>query len=253
APIVHADHATPVREHAETSFEEGNGKCARCNYGKDAPGWRTRVILRGAGTSEPGHDCNGDGDRSSGGDHDSGGHGSDGDHSSGGHHGGPLDDDRQRPGDPGGGNGLRPRRVVQVTTPLGHSYDAEPPPLLGWGSLTFPPPGKAGPATPVKPPTRRRDALGRASASSGDVATVPSPTSATEVRDETAEPKLPPSRQRAARRPAEAPGWPHPVQKRKRALRRPRTLDGTAPGRSRPARRPRLTSHLERELCRYLA
>ena len=45
APIVHADHATPVREHGGTSFEEGNGKCARCNYGKEAPGWRTRVIL----------------------------------------------------------------------------------------------------------------------------------------------------------------------------------------------------------------
>ncbi len=48
APIVHADHATPVREHAETSFEEGNGKCARCNYAKEAPGWRTRVILADA-------------------------------------------------------------------------------------------------------------------------------------------------------------------------------------------------------------
>ncbi len=28
---------------------------------------------------------------------------------------------------------------MRVTTPLGHTYDAEPPPLLGWGSLSFPP------------------------------------------------------------------------------------------------------------------
>ena len=47
APIVHADHATPVRQHGETSFVEGNGKCARCNHVKEAPGWRTRVILTG--------------------------------------------------------------------------------------------------------------------------------------------------------------------------------------------------------------
>ena len=53
APIVHADHATPVREHGGTSFEEGNGKCARCNHGKEAPGWRTRVILGGLGHGVP--------------------------------------------------------------------------------------------------------------------------------------------------------------------------------------------------------
>ena len=43
APIVHADHATAVREGGLTGFEEGNGKCARCNQTKEAPGWRTRV------------------------------------------------------------------------------------------------------------------------------------------------------------------------------------------------------------------
>ena len=26
------------------------------------------------------------------------------------------------------------RESVQVTTPLGHQYESEPPPLLGWGS-----------------------------------------------------------------------------------------------------------------------
>ena len=43
APIVHADHTTPVREHGGPAFEDGNGKCARCNQTKEAPGWRTRV------------------------------------------------------------------------------------------------------------------------------------------------------------------------------------------------------------------
>ena len=74
APIVHADHTTPVREDGRTTFEQGSGKCARCNQGKEAPGWRTRVIASQAG------------------------------------------------------------RVVQVTTPLGHRYTSQPPPLLGWGS-----------------------------------------------------------------------------------------------------------------------
>ena len=45
APIVHADHTTPARDGGRTGFEDGNGKCARCNQTKEAPGWRTRVIL----------------------------------------------------------------------------------------------------------------------------------------------------------------------------------------------------------------
>ena len=36
----------PVREGGLTGFGEGNGKCARCNQTKEAPGWRTRVITR---------------------------------------------------------------------------------------------------------------------------------------------------------------------------------------------------------------
>ncbi len=152
APIVHADHARPVREHSATSFVEGNGKCTRCNYGKEAPGWRTRVILTRPGVDEPPPERTG-----------------------------PRGDE------------ARARRVVRVTTPLGHSYDAEPPPLLGWGSQSFP--------------------------------------SATAGRS----------------------GGPAPVQRRKPALRRARTLSSSlTPTRSRPTRRPRLTSHLERQLCRYL-
>ncbi len=54
APIVHADHATAVREGGLTGFGEGNGKCARCNQTKEAPGWRTRVITRDASHGDPG-------------------------------------------------------------------------------------------------------------------------------------------------------------------------------------------------------
>ncbi len=173
APIVHADHARPVREHAETSYEEGNGKCTRCNYGKEAPGWRTRVILTQPGVDEP-----------------------------------PPERTGRR------GDEARPRRVVQVTTPLGHAYDAEPPPLLGWGSQTFPP----APTVPDMPQMPNRK----------------------------------PAPQEAFRSPEDSSGRPVPGQRRKRALRRARTLSGTALDRSPRARRPRLTSHLERELCRYL-
>ncbi len=129
APIVHADHTIPVHQHGRTAFTEGSGKCARCNYGKEAPGWRARVT--------------------------------------------PLGDER---------------RVVQITTPLGHTYRSEPPPLLGWGSQI--------PVPPLAP-----------------ISTAP----AEHVRG-------------------------------KRALRRER-----ARRRLPVPRRPRMTSHLERQLCRYLA
>lgn len=41
--IAHADHATPARDGGPTDFRTGNGKCARCNYAKQAPGWKTTV------------------------------------------------------------------------------------------------------------------------------------------------------------------------------------------------------------------
>ncbi len=265
APIVHADHATPVREHAETSFEEGNGKCARCNYAKEAPGWRTRVILADADIGVTGRER--------------------------------TEPDRPRPeranaGEPspersdadrpatkraGAGGDARERtdasmdastdapgarRVVRVTTPLGHTYDAEPPPLLGWGSQSFAPTTTAVPATPARPDqpsmTSAADAANPERAAegssgiSGDAAVVAGLTSATDVLSETAEPTQHSTRPDAPRRP-HASGWPRPGERRKRALRRPRTLSGTATERPRPGRRPRLTSHLERELCRYLS
>ncbi len=251
APIVHADHATPVREDSETTFEEGNGKCAGCNYGKEAPGWRTRVILGGADRGKF-----------------SRGGGSDSDHSSSSRRNldlrdGPSDGDggarrsERAAGKVGGEDMLPARRVVRVTTPLGHSYDAEPPPLLGWGSRTFPvetarppePPSASGaPADPSA--TCTPEVPPRIS----DAPVAPSPARASEVRSATVEGRVRPEPERRdrSRRSEQASARPPQVARRKRALRRARTLTGTALDRSRRARRPRLTSHLERELCRYL-
>jgi hypothetical protein len=44
APIAHADHTTPSRAGGVTSFHSGTGKCERCNYGKEAPGWLTLAV-----------------------------------------------------------------------------------------------------------------------------------------------------------------------------------------------------------------
>lgn len=160
APIVHADHAVPVAHGGVTAFLGGNGKCARCNQTKEAPGWRTRVSFVRTG-----------------------------------------DDDRSGEVD------APARRVVQVSTPLGHHYYAEPPPLLGWGSQL---PSHHG----CLPSSTVPGGSGRPSASS-----------------------------------TRAPGQEYgPARRRKRPLRRPRTM----PHRGAKPRRPRVTSHLERQLCRLL-
>lgn len=52
APIVHADHAHPVRDGGPTTYTNGSGDCARCNHVKEAPGWR--VDLQHTGLT-PGH------------------------------------------------------------------------------------------------------------------------------------------------------------------------------------------------------
>lgn len=51
APIVHADHATPVRHGGPTSYGGGNGKCARCNGTEEAPG-RLTTVVEGVGGTE---------------------------------------------------------------------------------------------------------------------------------------------------------------------------------------------------------
>jgi hypothetical protein len=40
APIRHRDHATPRNRGGPTSALNGLGECERCNYTKEAPGWR---------------------------------------------------------------------------------------------------------------------------------------------------------------------------------------------------------------------
>ena len=40
APIRHRDHATPHNRGGPTSATNGLGTCERCNYTKEAPGWR---------------------------------------------------------------------------------------------------------------------------------------------------------------------------------------------------------------------
>ncbi len=47
APVVHADHAIPVRDGGVTSWVNGDGRCARCNHVKEAPGWSVSVTAPG--------------------------------------------------------------------------------------------------------------------------------------------------------------------------------------------------------------
>jgi hypothetical protein len=49
APIRHHDHAQPHHRDGPTSAENGLGECERCNYAKEASGWRVT-----AGTDENG-------------------------------------------------------------------------------------------------------------------------------------------------------------------------------------------------------
>jgi hypothetical protein len=43
APVRHLDHITPHAEGGQTSLENGQGLCARCNHAKQAPGWVQKV------------------------------------------------------------------------------------------------------------------------------------------------------------------------------------------------------------------
>ena len=43
APIRHRDHAVPSSRGGPTSAANGLGECERCNYAKEAPGWRVRT------------------------------------------------------------------------------------------------------------------------------------------------------------------------------------------------------------------
>ena len=53
APIRHRDHATPRNRGGPTTATNGLGKCERCNYTKEAPGWRvTAADENGVHTAE---------------------------------------------------------------------------------------------------------------------------------------------------------------------------------------------------------
>jgi hypothetical protein len=53
APIRHRDHATPRNRGGPTSATNGLGECERCNYTKEAPGWRvTAAEVNGVHTAE---------------------------------------------------------------------------------------------------------------------------------------------------------------------------------------------------------
>ena len=43
APIRHRDHATPRNRGGPTTATNGLGECERCNYTKEAPGWRVNA------------------------------------------------------------------------------------------------------------------------------------------------------------------------------------------------------------------
>jgi hypothetical protein len=53
APIRHRDHATPRNRGGPTNAANGLGECERCNYAKEAPGWRvTTADKNGMHTAE---------------------------------------------------------------------------------------------------------------------------------------------------------------------------------------------------------
>ncbi|HEX3334824.1 MAG TPA: DUF222 domain-containing protein [Jatrophihabitans sp.] len=52
APIRHADHVVPAEHSGPTSVANGQGYCEACNYAKQAPGWRTRLVVGPAGAAE---------------------------------------------------------------------------------------------------------------------------------------------------------------------------------------------------------
>ncbi|MEI2776915.1 MAG: hypothetical protein V9G19_13295 [Tetrasphaera sp.] len=96
ADIRHADHIRPATEGGPTSYGNGQGLSARCNYTKDLPGFTTRVLTPAeiaAYAAGPETDRNTHIAREAGPD----------------------------------------THVTAVTTPTGHTYLSAAPPALGWG------------------------------------------------------------------------------------------------------------------------
>ncbi|MGL5930868.1 MAG: hypothetical protein ACRCY8_18200, partial [Dermatophilaceae bacterium] len=138
APVVHADHTHPARESGMTWLGNAGGKCERCSYTEEAPGWSECVISTGLGPGPvPGTTSNDHpgGTRDDVGADDVGRAGRAGDARAG---GGVDDVDGDGTvGSAGAVNGEddvghRPRESV-LRTPTGHEYRSVSPPLLGWG------------------------------------------------------------------------------------------------------------------------
>ncbi|SDT09577.1 protein of unknown function [Brevibacterium siliguriense] len=53
APIRHADHAQAVAAGGATSWENGSGLCASCNYAKEHPGWNHEASAGGLCVTTP--------------------------------------------------------------------------------------------------------------------------------------------------------------------------------------------------------
>ncbi|RAE46619.1 HNH endonuclease, partial [Burkholderia multivorans] len=53
APIKHADHARPFAEGGATSWENGSGLCASCNFAKEHPGWSHEASAEGLTVTTP--------------------------------------------------------------------------------------------------------------------------------------------------------------------------------------------------------
>ncbi|MGV1009030.1 MAG: DUF222 domain-containing protein [Dermatophilaceae bacterium] len=47
APIRHIDHVTPFASGGATDLSNAQGLCERCNYAKQAPGWRVAIVPDG--------------------------------------------------------------------------------------------------------------------------------------------------------------------------------------------------------------
>ena len=122
--IAHADHTLPVREGGTTEFEGGNGKCARCNYVKEAPGWSLRRIpprsnpsrsYLARSDSAPPRSVAAMGSASLHADCDV------------------ADATRELEVTTSRHHAAGSTPELEVTTPLGRRYRSRPPPLLGWG------------------------------------------------------------------------------------------------------------------------
>ncbi|WP_210604748.1 HNH endonuclease [Brevibacterium oceani] len=53
APIRHADHAESYADGGQTSWENGSGLCAACNYAKEHPGWLHEATAEGLKVTTP--------------------------------------------------------------------------------------------------------------------------------------------------------------------------------------------------------